>query len=87
MEILDMAMGKIHQSDILNIGIGGDAYVNVIYTDEVGKVLFVCFSPGFCFDLWRRWNWGGGVGLRLCVLFLWEVVVVVAVVCQGTISR
>ncbi len=26
---------------------------------------------------------GGGVGLRLCVLWLWEVVVVVAVVCQG----
>jgi hypothetical protein len=80
-------MGKIHQLDVLDIGVGGVAYVNVTYTDEVGEVFFVHFSPGFSFDFWCRWHWGGGVGLRLCVLLLWELVVVVAAVCQGTISR
>jgi hypothetical protein len=83
-ENFDDAMGKICQSDVLNIQVGGVADVDVTYTDEVGKVLFVRFSPGFCFDFWRRRHWGGGggTGLQLCVLLL-----CCAAVSQGTISR
>jgi hypothetical protein len=81
-EIVDVVMWKILQSDVLNVYVGGVAYINIPYTDEVGEVFFIHFSPGFCVNFWYQWHWRGG-GVRLSVLLLWEVVLVVAVVCQG----
>ncbi len=83
MEILDAVMGKILPLDVLNIFVGGVGSINVAFTDEVGEVFLVRFSPVLCFYFWRGWQLGGGVGLQLCVMWLWQVVVVVAVLCQG----
>jgi hypothetical protein len=52
MGIFDVVMGKFCQSDSLDIGEGGVTDDNVTYTDEVGKVFFVRFSPGFYLDFW-----------------------------------
>ena len=83
-KIPDVAMGKILQSDILDACVGGIAYINVTFSDKVREVFFVCFSPVLCFDFLMRVALGGrGRGVALCVLWLLEVVVDVAMVCQG----
>jgi hypothetical protein len=87
MEISDVAMGKIHQSDGLDIGVGGAADVNITYTDVVSEVFFVRFTPLLCLDFWCQWHWGGSGVVVVCAVIVWEVAVVVAVVCQGTLFR
>jgi hypothetical protein len=57
MEISDVAMGKICQSDGLNIGVRGVADVNVTYTIEVDDVFLSAFPQGFV------WTFDdGGIG-------------------------
>jgi hypothetical protein len=68
MEIFDVAMGKILQSDILNVDVGGVGCVNVSFPDEVGEVFLVLPPPVLCFGFWLGWHWGGRAGSRLCVL-------------------
>ncbi len=84
-EIVDVAMGKILLLEVLNIYVGGAHDINVTCPDKKGKeVFFVRFPHCFAF----AFGLGGiGVGVGfwrvLCVLWLWEVVVVVAVLCGG----
>jgi hypothetical protein len=83
MEIPDVAMGKILQSDILDVCIGGVAYINITFSDEVGEMFFVHFFPVLCFDFQRGWHWGGGNGVAVvCV-----VVVGGGCGCGGGVSR
>jgi hypothetical protein len=82
MEISDVTMGKICQSDGLNIGVEGAAHVNVTYTDKVGKVFFVCFSPGF------GWTFGvGGIGGVSGVAVVCAVIVGDGCGCGSSVSR
>ncbi len=56
MEIFDVPMGKILQSDVLNVDVGGVGYVNVSFPDEVGEVFLVLFPPVLRFDFWLGWH-------------------------------
>jgi hypothetical protein len=57
-------MRKICQLDVLNVDIVGVSYINVTYTDEVGKVFLSSFPQGFVWTFGVSGIGGRGVGLR-----------------------
>jgi hypothetical protein len=78
-------MGKILQSNVLDVDVGVVAYVNVTFSDKVGEVFFVCFFPVLCFDFWLGWHLcvGGGSGVGVVC----AVVVGGGCGCGGGVSR
>ncbi len=84
-EIFDVLMGKILPLDVLDILVGGVGDINVNFPDKVNRGISCPLFPTALLLLLKLVALGRGLGLQrvLCVLWLWEVVVVVAVLCQG----
>jgi hypothetical protein len=82
-EIPNVGMLKILQSDVLNIQVGGVADVDVTFSDAVGKVFLVRFTPVLLFYFQLGWHWGGGSGAAVVC----AVVVGSGCGCGGGVSR